>query len=282
MIVGKKFVYIHLQKTAGTFISGELLRCLPDSQSIGKKHSGIQDLNKKQIQLLIIGSIRHPVDFYVSLWKYGCEGKGGLYHRLVESNSNISSVFKQVKSNSWSFLKNKHILKKSYPWNEYYSDRENVGNFQKWYNALHSFNSHLDLGTVPTKNSELGFYTNRYLKQYFTPSKSIIIKRKPNTFDTKSIESEIIMPINTFRYEVSSKRMVDYFIRQEYINEDLNQVIELLRKSGERVYEEFKIKTEKVNQTQLSNLRYIDFYSPELLNQVLIKDKIIIDKHYSK
>jgi hypothetical protein len=281
MIVGKKFAYIHLQKTAGTFISGELLRCLPDSQSIGKKHSGIQDLNKKQIQLLIIGSIRHPVDFYVSLWKYGCEGKGGLYHRLVKSNSNISSVFKQVKSNSWSFLKNKHILKKSYPWKEFYSDSQKIDNFQKWYTAIHSFNSHLDLGTVPTKNSELGFYTNRYLKQYYTPSKSIIIQRKSNNTESKSFGSEIKIP-NTFRCEVSSKRMVDYFIRQEYLNEDFNQVIELLRKSGERISDEFKIKTDKVNQTQQSSLRYIDFYSPELLNQVLIKDKIIIDKHYSK
>lgn len=115
MIVGNRFVYIHLQKTAGTFISRELLRCLPDSQSIGKKHSGIQDLNKKQNQLIIIGSIRHPIDFYVSLWKYGCEGKGGLYHRLVKSKSNISSVFKHLKSNSWSFLKNKNILKKAIP-----------------------------------------------------------------------------------------------------------------------------------------------------------------------
>lgn len=76
--------------------------------------------------------------------------------------------------------------------------------------------------------------------------------------------------------------MVDHFIRQEYLNEDFNKVIEVLRRSGEQVSNEFKIKTDKVNQTQNSNLRYIDFYSPELLNQVLIKDKIIIDKHYSK
>ncbi len=280
MIVGEKFAYIHLQKTAGTYISREFLRCFPESKSMGKKHSGIEELDKKQIQLFLMGSIRHPIDFYVSLWKYGCEGKGGLFHRLVTSKSNISTVIKHVKSNSWGFLKSKHIIKKRYPWKEYYSDSKNVENFQKWYSAIHNINSNLDLGAILGEDFELEFYTKRYLKQYYPPFKTLLIERKSN-LSNLILASELNSP-NDFKFEVKAERMDNYFIRQEYLFQDLNEMFEILRKLGEREAVEFEFQTEKLNQTEHSNLRYSDYYTSELLNQVLTKDKIIIDQHYSK
>ena len=77
MFVTDRFVYVHMQKTGGTRIR-EILSELTDGRGVGRQH-GFLDAKPNK---LVFGSIRDPLAWYVSLWAFGCEGRGGLLSRL--------------------------------------------------------------------------------------------------------------------------------------------------------------------------------------------------------
>lgn len=77
MFVADRFVYVHMQKTGGTRIR-EMLTELTEGRGVGRQH-GFFDAKPNK---LVFGSIRNPWAWYVSLWAFGCEGRGGLQSRL--------------------------------------------------------------------------------------------------------------------------------------------------------------------------------------------------------
>ncbi len=274
MIVGDKFVYIHLQKTAGTFISSELLKAFPLSQSVGKKHANLSEINPENQGKILIGSIRHPIDFYVSLWKYGCEGKGGLYHRLVRSNSNISSAMKYLKSSKWADIQLKNVFKKNHPWKKYYSDNQNIEHFRKWFLAVNDAESILDIGSNPYDNTDLGLYSRRYLFQYFLFENTLKKKLSKISLNHTIEQTEVQIP--------TALRKMDFFIRQENLHSDLTHLIEKLQNIGESKNKDYSFNPNKVNTTENTQLKYVDYYTTELLELLKSKDRIIIEQHYSK
>lgn len=98
MFLTDRFIYIHLQKTGGTRIR-EILSQVTDGHSAGRKHGY---LNEKPADKLVFGSIRNPYEWYVSLWAFGCEGRGGVLSWLkddptwqrVYANANDPELFR--------------------------------------------------------------------------------------------------------------------------------------------------------------------------------------------
>ena len=74
MFISDKIVFIHLQKTGGVHISQLLSKLLE-----GEKQPGHLQVDPEYHSRFIIGSMRNPWDWYVSLWAYGCAGKGGIH-----------------------------------------------------------------------------------------------------------------------------------------------------------------------------------------------------------
>jgi hypothetical protein len=68
MIVTDKFVFVHLLRSGGTFISEVIRNFFPSAKEIGY-HLPLAVLPKEYSQLPVLGTVRNPWDFYVS-WYY--------------------------------------------------------------------------------------------------------------------------------------------------------------------------------------------------------------------
>ena len=71
MIVTDKFVFIHLARTGGTFVSEVIKKFFPSAQEIGR-HLPRELLPKEYSHLPVLGTVRNPWEFYVSTYHYVC------------------------------------------------------------------------------------------------------------------------------------------------------------------------------------------------------------------
>lgn len=67
MIVTKYFVYIHTSRTAGTFLNKLFMEHVPGAQMI-QYHGHLADLPEEFSHLPVIGFVRNPWDWYVSMF----------------------------------------------------------------------------------------------------------------------------------------------------------------------------------------------------------------------
>jgi hypothetical protein len=67
MIVTKYFVYIHTSRTAGTYLNKLFLEHVPGAQMI-QYHGHLRDLPPAFSHLPVIGFVRNPWDWYVSMF----------------------------------------------------------------------------------------------------------------------------------------------------------------------------------------------------------------------
>jgi len=67
MIITNHFVYIHTSRTAGTFLNRLILEHVPGAQML-QYHGHLRDLPKEYSQLPVIGFVRNPWDWYVSMF----------------------------------------------------------------------------------------------------------------------------------------------------------------------------------------------------------------------
>ena len=68
MLVTQKFVFIHLHKSGGTFINDTLIHCVP--HTIVGYHLPYQYVPDEFTHLPVLGTVRNPWDFYVSLYHF--------------------------------------------------------------------------------------------------------------------------------------------------------------------------------------------------------------------
>ncbi len=81
MFVSDKLVFIELQKTGSTHVRHLLTELLGGSLE-GKHNAPTPEILDQGLPIL--GSVRNPWSWYVSLWTYGCSKKGVLYQRLID------------------------------------------------------------------------------------------------------------------------------------------------------------------------------------------------------
>jgi len=82
MIICDKFIFIHLQKCAGTFVREFLFKIFPNCKRYGSEHSGVRDIPESQRDKLIIGTIRNPHDWYLSWYSKRKNEQDGLFKNL--------------------------------------------------------------------------------------------------------------------------------------------------------------------------------------------------------
>ena len=67
MIVTNHFVYIHTSRTGGTFLNKLILEHVPGARML-QYHGHLGDLPKEFSHLPVIGFVRNPWDWYVSMF----------------------------------------------------------------------------------------------------------------------------------------------------------------------------------------------------------------------
>lgn len=110
-------MYVHMQKAAGTEIAHILQGVCRELRLACESVEAVSLLEKKvrmtkQRGAFVVGSVRNPFDWYVSLYAYGCSGRG--------------SVFAALRKRELEPFGLEHVL----------SDVRNVTNFRTWLRIL--------------------------------------------------------------------------------------------------------------------------------------------------
>ena len=254
MIIGDKIIFSHLQKTGGTYISSELMRIFPDLKKIKTKHEVLTKGLVKDKEL-VIGSIRDPHSYYLSLWSYGCEKRGGLRDRLCSKSSNIKPLIKLIFSNSNFNLVDFNIYKNK-RWDYLYSDINNYNNFREWLYLINDkksfFDTCLPVSDEMDNGMFLGFYTRRFINQYFD-------------YTTSRSKKIINNSLNSY---------VNSWIYLNKMNESLNITIAKIKEYENKTNHNIKISDQKINQ---SRHRELEYYYDEKTKEYISKiDKFVI------
>jgi len=77
-----KLLFDHMPKAGGTFLR-DLLKASVGRKAFYLLHEFEGPDKQQKDDFFIIGSIRNPCDYYVSLWAYGAEGHGRFKHRIA-------------------------------------------------------------------------------------------------------------------------------------------------------------------------------------------------------
>jgi len=85
MINHPKFIYLHIPRTGGTFISKFLEEYVKNTIRTKKRHISLDKLGKINNKF-VFSSIRNPYNWYVSWWKYNQHkpnDKHGIYKKCM-------------------------------------------------------------------------------------------------------------------------------------------------------------------------------------------------------
>jgi hypothetical protein len=94
MVVTDKFVFLHLQKCGGSFIRDYILNNIPNSVMVRPQHDGYDKIKGKHINKPIIGIIRNPWDWYVSVYHYHKPSKGSFMEPLIKEGGSFKGFLK--------------------------------------------------------------------------------------------------------------------------------------------------------------------------------------------
>ncbi len=136
MYMSARIIYLQTQKTGGTHIARLL-----EKYDGGRTHSKHQPLRDwaPNADKLILSSVRNPWEWYVSLWAYGCAGKGGLRTSLTCSRLRQSlRSWKAAKETGGPVAAGGRAINSLFApshaamFRRLLSDPDNVVNFQQW------------------------------------------------------------------------------------------------------------------------------------------------------
>ena len=272
MFVTDKLVFIELHKTGGTHICTMLNRLVGGQQQ--GKHNRLDERYKGRF---ILGSVRNPWDWYVSLWAYGCGGEGSVriqttrrydlsyYRRQLPKEMGIkmlglSRLSRQISSD---------ISKPVSRWQWCYEDYEDPDRFRAWLHLLLDSDRYHDIGEgfgfSPISN-QFGLLTYRYFKLFTDIGQELYSSRRLATLGGLGSAWD--------RYSY-----MDYIIRNEKLEEDFSSALEaagidLTPAQQEQLTEGQgkKINTSRRNETSF-------YYDSETSKLVADRERFIIERH---
>jgi len=244
LFITSKLIYLELQKTACTHIAS-LLKNTVGGEKIGKHNW----LTEYKTEKKIVGSIRNPWTWYVSLWAFGCGRKGGLYTRLTKRNYILilKNILKLSFKNAWN-----EISKPTKLWRSCYESSDEPELFQKWFKLIFDKKRMIDLRegySDSTVSNFAGFLTFRYSKLHM------------KNFYKKSISNQILTYEDLVEYD-KENNLLDGVIYLENLEEDFIKIVE---ESGHSLSSELKEELLKKNQEKknVSKHRGASFYYNE-------------------
>lgn len=259
MFQSDELIYIQLQKTASSHIA-KLLAKLFDGQIIGKH-------NKPSTAQLttapyVLGSIRNPWDWYLSLWAFGVGGNGLILEILTQKKS--KKAFKNWLKNPISGYKSlmTTLQKDVELWRRVYTNSEDVSAFRTWLNLIHQTEHCQILPQVINPN--FGLMTNRYVSLYCS-NETELLNISQNISQSKCLQ----------QFDKKSC-YVDYFIRQENLEQSLFEAIAPI-KTLSKLEKSYILNTQKTN-TSNKALALTDYYDKSSIDLIYQRDSLIIDK----
>ncbi len=276
VIVNDRLVFLRLQKCASTTISGLLLKTV-GGERLEPSHRRIDfDPGSR----FVFASVRDPWSWYLSMWSFGCQGKG-LARRHTGSRPRLRSIgttlIREVKSDRRSLKAalaefSAHRSRPVEMYERLYRDVNDVGAFREWLRIVHDdagasdLNPNYFLGSLP---AIAGFYTFNYLWLFvrdIVPIQTVGAIKNSDALATFDAEQNIC----------------DAFVRTDRLSNDLPAALtcagyDMNGELGDRVRAGSAI---RANQSAHSAL--IDYFDDSAVELVAGRDALIIAKHQFK
>lgn len=263
MFKSDRLVYLQLQKTGSTHITSLLSEILDGNQYTKHMRPPAPIHNEDKY---IIGSIRNPWDWYVSLWSFGCQNNGGFYKRLTSRILTGLYIPRYPLKSIVSFIN--ELTKPIEKWQYLYSDWKDPELFRNWLRLIFEQKRKYDLkekyGFSPISEYG-GFLTYRYMYLYSKDLKKI--------YSNKYIGN----PAQLKEFD-KTNNMLDFIIQNENLEKDLIDVLQkmnipLKNKDIQKINSSKKTNTSK----RSKNLQqYYDKDSSELIKN---REKFLIEKY---
>jgi hypothetical protein len=270
MYVNDKFVFLELQKTACSHIV-KLFDKFTKGKQIGK-HDFLREQDKDK---LVLGSIRNPWDWYVSLWAYGCGMQGGLYKRSLAKPKltyylrPFGNISRSI--NSFSMYLKDRRSKPVETWVRLYSDNQNVNHFREWLQLIFDSERNRDFGEgfgFHPVSEYAGLLTYRYASFFMKGF------RNPKSFSSLNSLDNLIA------FDKSENRLFS-IIRKENLEADFIKAAGLL---GVELGVNEKLNILNLKKTNASkHHKTSHYYNEESYRLVEQRECFIIDKYdYSR
>ena len=263
MFVNQRLVYLQLQKTGSTHVA-MLLDRLIGGEQIGKHNRLPASL--RAARNLVVGSIRSPWDWYVSLWGFGCDDAGGLAGRLTAGVTLRGHGYGRHPVHAVRALAHE-IRRSRTTWARLYSDVEDPRLFRQWLAMIHDPRNRYALGEQYARSSIStfsGFLTYRYAFLY--------------SAELKALYSSATGSPEKLAAWLENQCVLDCTIRKEHLETDL---LGALRRC------EFLLDEDQINlirsagRTNVSSRRpeLQFYYDAQTIELVGTRDRYLVDKY---
>ena len=262
MHISEKLIFVDLHKTGSSFVSQALDKIVGGRST--RPHIQISSNNTIRGKT-VLGTIRNPWDWYLSLWAYGCDNRGDFYGKVIKSDSRYKGLgWRQDPLEAASAFFFGKRSGQAALWQKVYRDVNDASLFRDWLRMVHDENYWFDFGEgygQTTLSKFAGLYTYRYLKLYCCKKYETKKLKKISAYD-QLVEFDLK---NCF---------VDIFLKNENLNSDLlaalqSQGIEISDADRELLFSKDKVNTS-------SKKKGVSFYyDSETIDLVLERDKLI-------
>lgn len=275
MIITDKLIFLQLQKTASTHIGSLLLQEFAGREQFGKHRPfppGFDPAGR-----LVVGSIRDPWAWYVSLWTFGCTRQGGSYERSTAPRSfwnalrdpgtrraagGISPLGSRIRA-----LRHESN-RPAETWRRLHSDAGDPAKFREWLKlALDSrrrFDLFRDYGQSAL-SGYAGILTFLYALLYLRDNSALF--RREQVRDPAALARHL-----------EAHSVLGATIRTEKLEQDF---LDVLSRAGYRLDAAQAARIEKAERTNVSgrSLGLRDFYDAESAALVAERDRFIVEKY---
>jgi hypothetical protein len=164
MLISDAFVFIDLPKCASSYLQRTLHSIAGGERRGTHVPAGAELFGNGRAAW---SSIRDPWDWYLSLWAYGCDGKGALLQALTTDAGWLRSRgWKQsLAQGARGLFGNPRQHRRQ--WLDVYADVNDAARFRTWLQMVHDPRSLHDVGDGFSQQALAGFaglFTYRYLK----------------------------------------------------------------------------------------------------------------------
>ena len=215
---------------------------------------------------LIAGSVRNPWDWYVSMWGYGCDGKGALYDRLTGRPRLLGQGYRR--SLRWGLMNLYYDIRRDRGfWRELYSDAGSPELFRKWLLAILDSPRSREIGegysTSPLR-SFAGLYTFRYCRLFHDSDQHLF---DGSVRDAAALEAADTRH-NSVRHMIMTENMVE-------------GIVGMLKRSGVEVTEDLLAEVVSMERTNPSSRKedYTFYYDDRTADLVADRDSLIVSRY---
>jgi hypothetical protein len=215
---------------------------------------------------LIAGSVRNPWDWYVSLWGYGCDGRGSLYEKLTGKVSFRGHGYRRDLLGGLRFLARDLTRDRDY-WKELYSDVDSPRLFREWLTSLLSTSMGGDLRDDFNRSSLqefAGLYTFRYCYLFHD--------------STEHLFDGTVGTPQALRIEDARHNIVQFVIRMESMEEG---IMEMFQTCGIKISGDEEARIREMGRTNPSSRRRDNafYYDRDTAELVRRRESLIIDSY---